>query len=106
MTSIDPKREKEAMTRLLSTSLADIQREAALNWAYLSRAAFTLAREDKSTDRDWEYEAEELKHEALEHAALSDDDEDEKLRDDVRNIVGEETTNDAMKQWVKKKLGR
>lgn len=64
-----------AMEELQSKTLATIQAETAITWAYRAWAAKQLG---KTMDA-WEYE-----HEALEHAALSDP----RMLDLVREIMG------------------
>lgn len=69
----------EARHELAQKTLADIQRETAYKWAHRALAAYTYAAEAnalpppaKSTAA-WLLDAHEYGHEALEHAALTED---------------------------------
>jgi len=72
---------RTAIAELQQKSLQQIQVETAYNWAYRASAARALGLDDDDDDDAIEYE-----HEALEHAALSGDDN---VLYTVRRIVRE-----------------
>jgi hypothetical protein len=61
----------DARAELASKMLVQIQHETALTWAYRAAAAYEQAQAQNSVK--WLLDAEELWHEALEHAALVSD---------------------------------
>jgi hypothetical protein len=79
---------KEAIKELRDKTLEDIQRETAWKWASRACAAFQKASEQKSLKDavKWLLEAEEYKHEAIEHAALIDKEDNKLLKDIVHEI--------------------
>jgi hypothetical protein len=62
---------EEARSELREKSHKDIERETADKWAGRAAAAYQLAEE--TGDTDWLRRADDFRHEALEHAAMSED---------------------------------
>lgn len=81
---------KAAIKELEVKSIEDIQRETAWKWASRACASFQKASEQKSLKAavKWLMEAEEYKHEAVEHAALVEK-EDGKLLKEVLHAINE-----------------
>jgi hypothetical protein len=63
---------KTSLAEIQQKSLTEIQRETAEKWCARSLAAYMLFHEHGDTT--WYLDAEEYRHEALEHAALIEDD--------------------------------
>jgi hypothetical protein len=81
--------QKIALAELLSKSIVDIQVETARTWAYRAWAAKQLAaqakaRDDKQAFVSYLIDSAEYAHEAVEHAALSEDSE---ILIEVRRII-------------------
>jgi len=63
---------KGAIQEILSKSEGQIQRETAYKWASRAMACYWLY--GRSGDMSWALRAEEYRHEAIEHAAVAEDD--------------------------------
>lgn len=69
--------QQQALDELATKSLHDIQVETAYTWAYRAWAAraYAAKADSRATFLKWMNDSTELEHEALEHAALSGDDD-------------------------------
>lgn len=77
--------QKAALDELTSKTLQQIQIETAYKWAYRAWAAYTVAASNIGVVRQqWLSDALEYEHEAVEHAALADE---QGVLEDVRLIV-------------------
>lgn len=66
---------EEALIEILDKGEIEIQKETSLKWAARACAAYAMVLECEATDEKqaWQDFAQELAHEALEHAALVQD---------------------------------
>ena len=70
---------------LSQKSLDDIQVETAKTWGARAAIAYVWAKKELHNEAKWLSDAKEYLHEALEHAALSDDDDlVHQIRESVR----------------------
>jgi hypothetical protein len=78
--------QQQALDELAAKSLAQIQTETALTWAYRAWAAKAYATKatSKSQFLDWMNDSTEYAHEAIEHAALVGGDD---VLHEVRQII-------------------
>lgn len=72
---LTPAKIKEAMEEIAQKTYVQIQTETAWKWAARAAAAYEMLMlpETEKDKVDWWMEAEEYRHESLEHAALIED---------------------------------